>query len=156
MRVLVAAVGRQRQSVWEHAWRLYAGRLDGPPLGPLTLKEIEVRKKLPPADLREQEGVLLLATLPQRAVVVALDQRGDAVDSVGFAHRLGRWRESGVADLAFLIGGADGLSVSARDRADWVVAFGGMTWPHMLARVMLAEQLYRARTILEGHPYHRA
>ena len=155
MRLLVAAVGRQKHSVWDQAWRLYAGRLDGPPLGPLTLKEIDVRKKLPPADLRAQEGALLLAALPQRAMVVALDERGEAVDSAGFADRLGRWRDGGLADLAFLIGGADGLSDAVRARADWVIAFGRMTWPHMLARVMLAEQLYRARTILEGHPYHR-
>ena len=156
MRLVVVAVGRQRGSHWDPCWRIYADRLAGPPLGPLILKEVTLRKALPANEAREQEGALLLAALPQRCVVVALDERGEAVDSAAFAAHLGRWRDAGAADLAFLIGGADGLSDAARARADWVLGFGRMTWPHMLIRVMLAEQLYRARTILEGHPYHRA
>ena len=155
MRLVVAAVGRQRRSHWEPLWQVYADRLAGPPLGPLTLKEVELRKALPTGQARDREGEMLLAALPTRAVVVALDEQGDATDSVGIASRIERWRDSGTADLAFLIGGADGLSDTAKARADWLLAFGRMTWPHMLVRVMLAEQLYRARTILEGHPYHR-
>ncbi|NBC32014.1 MAG: 23S rRNA (pseudouridine(1915)-N(3))-methyltransferase RlmH [Alphaproteobacteria bacterium] len=155
MRLIVAAVGRQRRSVWDEAWGLYAGRLDGPPLGPLVLKEVDLRKKLAPAELREREGEALLSGLPPRAPLVALDARGENLDSDGFAARLARYRDAGTADLAFVIGGAEGLSDAIRERADRLLAFGQMTWPHMLVRVMLAEQLYRARTILEGHPYHR-
>lgn len=152
----VVAVGRQRRSPWEQAWRVYADRLSRPPLGPLLLREVELRPSLPAAEARVREGELLLAALPQRAVVVALDERGDMVDSAGFADRIADWRDDGVPDLAFLIGGADGLSDAVRARADRILSFGPMTWPHLLVRVMLAEQLYRARTILDGHPYHRA
>ena len=155
MRLTVAAVGRLRQSVWEPGWRVYADRLSGPPLGPLTLKEVGLRKALPADQARDKEGALLLAALPTRSVAIALDETGDIVDSAEFAARLGRWLDTGIADLAFVIGGADGLSPAVRGRADWCIAFGRMTWPHMLTRVMLAEQLYRASTILQGHPYHR-
>lgn len=155
MRVTVAAIGRQRNSVWGEAWSLYARRLDGPPLGPLSLKEVELRKKVPPAALPEREGEALLAALPSGMPLIALDQRGESLDSLAFASRLGRRRDAGTPELAFVIGGAEGLSDAVRERADWLLAFGPMTWPHLLVRVMLAEQLYRARTILEGHPYHR-
>lgn len=156
MRLIVAAVGRHRRSLWDETWSLYAGRLDRPPLGPLILKEVELRKRFDPVQLREREGEALLDVLPPRAPLIALDERGDTPDSESFAARLGRYRDAGTADLAFVIGGAEGLSQSVRDRAAWLLAFGPMTWPHMLVRVMLAEQLYRARMILEGHPYHRS
>ena len=86
---------------------------------------------------------------------MALDERGRDLTSVAFAERLGRWRDDGVRDLAFVIGGADGLAPAVRDRAALTLAFGRATWPHMLVRTMLAEQIYRAQTILTGHPYHR-
>lgn len=75
---------------------------------------------------------------------------------MAFAERLGAWRDQGVDEIVFLIGGADGLDPALRQRADWVVAFGRLTWPHLLVRTLLAEQLYRAQQILAGHPYHRA
>lgn len=155
MRLTVAAIGRQRHSVWDEAWALYAKRLNGPPLGPLALKEVELRKKGPPSSLPEREGEALLGAVPPGTPLIALDQRGESLDSHAFASRLGRRRDAGTPALAFVIGGADGLSDAVRDRADWLLALGPMTWPHLLVRVMLAEQLYRARTILEGHPYHR-
>ena len=85
-----------------------------------------------------------------------MDERGRDLKSRELADRIGRWRDDGVQDLAFAIGGADGLSQAVRDRADLLLAFGRATWPHMLVRAMLAEQIYRAQTILSGHPYHRA
>lgn len=93
--------------------------------------------------------------MPSESVVVALDQRGTALTSPGLAAKLGAWRDSGRREIAFLIGGADGLGPAVLDRAELVLSLGPMTWPHLLVRAMLAEQLYRAVMILQGHPYHR-
>src|SRR5690606_18149242 len=98
---------------------------------------------------------LLLKAAPPGALIVALDERGRALDSAGFAAQLARWRDAG-RDLAFLIGGADGLDDEVRAKAGFLLSLGPMTWPHQLARVLLAEQLWRAYSILSGHPYHRA
>jgi 23S rRNA (pseudouridine1915-N3)-methyltransferase len=96
-----------------------------------------------------------LQRTPADALVVALDERGVTLSSRDLAARLGGWRDSGRREIAFLIGGADGLGRAALDRAALVLSLGPMTWPHLLVRVMLAEQLYRAVAILQGHPYHR-
>lgn len=152
MRIWLAAVGRARGGPHRDLFDEYAGRLDWP----FTLKEVEVRKRVDGEELKRLEGDLLLAAIPEGATIVALDERGRAMTSAAFADRIGRWRDTGVADLAFVIGGADGLADSVRQRAALMVAFGPMTWPHMLVRGMLAEQLYRAQQILAGHPYHRA
>jgi len=130
----------------------YAGRS----VWPLALREVEARRGLSGLALKREEAALLLAAVPAGAAVVALDERGRDLDSPGFARLLGRWRDEGRADAAFLIGGADGHDDSVRNRADLLLSFGRLTWPHMLARTMLAEQIYRAQTILSGHPYHRA
>jgi 23S rRNA (pseudouridine1915-N3)-methyltransferase len=106
-------------------------------------------------ELKRLEADKLLAQIPKNAVLVALDERGESLDSGTFAQRLGAWRDAGRADLAFVIGGADGLDEEVRRRADLLLSFGRLTWPHMLVRGMLAEQLYRAQQILAGHPYHR-
>lgn len=152
MRLWLAAVGRARGGPARDLYEEYAGRLTWP----LTLKEVEVKKRLPPDELKRQEAELLLAAIPAGATVVALDERGKTMDSAAFAQRIGAWRDGGVADLAFLIGGADGHGEAVRRRADLLLAFGPMTWPHMLVRGMLTEQIYRAQQILAGHPYHRA
>jgi 23S rRNA (pseudouridine1915-N3)-methyltransferase len=89
-------------------------------------------------------------------VLVALDERGQMLSSPELAQRIADWRDAGRQDLAFVIGGADGLAPALRDRADLALSFGRLVWPHMLVRVMLAEQIYRAATILSGSPYHRA
>ena len=96
-----------------------------------------------------------MAAVPEGATVVVLDEGGRTLTSAAFARRIGGWRESGVRDLAFLIGGTDGMDESVIGRADLVLSLGSMTWPHLLVRGMLAEQIYRAQTILSGHPYHR-
>lgn len=87
---------------------------------------------------------------------ILLDERGKSLDSATFAAQIARWRDDGVRELRFAIGAADGFDDAARARADLLIAFGPMTWPHMMARAMLAEQLWRAASILSGHPYHRA
>lgn len=93
--------------------------------------------------------------LDNDAILVALDEKGEQMGSLAFAEKLGRWRDDGRREARFLIGAADGLETADRDRADLLLAFGNATWPHMLARAMLAEQLWRATSILAGHPYHR-
>jgi 23S rRNA (pseudouridine1915-N3)-methyltransferase len=89
------------------------------------------------------------------ARIVMLDEKGEQTASMAFAERLGRWRDDGVRETRFLIGAADGFDEAERQRADMLIAFGRMTWPHLMARAMLAEQLWRATSILSGHPYHR-
>lgn len=93
--------------------------------------------------------------MPQSRTVL-LDERGKQLSSEEFAAILGKWRDEGVREARFLIGAADGHGDAAREKADLLIAFGAMTWPHLLARAMLAEQLYRATSILAGHPYHRS
>ncbi|MEQ8965212.1 MAG: 23S rRNA (pseudouridine(1915)-N(3))-methyltransferase RlmH [Azospirillaceae bacterium] len=149
MRLTVIAVGKLRGGPIADLVADYARRSPWP----LSVREVEARR--PGVDRREAEADLLLAAVPEGATVVALDERGAALDSAAFAARLGDWREQGVREVAFLIGGADGLAERARRRADVALAFGPATWPHLLVRAMLAEQLYRAQTILSGHPYHR-
>ena len=151
----VAAVGRLRSRpeaalVDDYLTRFdRTGRALG--LGPAKVVEIDDRKGSGMAS----EAALLSAAIPKGALVVALDERGRAMTSPQFAEALERWAGTGVRDAAFLIGGADGLDASLRDRADHPLSLGGMVWPHRLARVMLAEQLYRAASILAGSPYHR-
>ena len=130
---------------------LYAGRLLPPP----TIVELEEKRKLPPLQLQEREAELILASLPSGARLVALDEHGTAWSSRDLAERLAAWRDQGTATLAFAIGGADGLARGVLDRADAALSLGAMTWPHLLVRGMLFEQLYRAQQILAGHPYHR-
>lgn len=151
MRITIAAVGKLKPGPHRDLAAHYAGRLRWP----LTVREVDERRKLPPAELKAREATLLLAAVPKGATVVALDERGMALSSADFAKRLARWRDSGIADLAFVIGGADGLDETVRRQAAFVLSLGPATWPHFLARGMLLEQLYRAETLLAGHPYHR-
>ena len=120
-------------------------------LGPLTLHEVDDRK----GGGMAAEAALLRRAIPDGAVLVALDERGKLMPSPDFADRLAGWRDAGRGDLAFVIGGADGLAPELRAQADMALSFGAMVWPHMLVRVMLSEQLYRAASILAGSPYHR-
>ena len=119
-------------------------------------RDIDIRRRLSGATLKAAEAEALTGTLPPGGVSVALDERGQALSSRAFADRLADWRDQGRSRVTFLIGGADGHADAVRDRADLILSFGPMTWPHLLVRVMLAEQIYRAWSILEGHPYHRA
>lgn len=160
MRVQICAVGRLRAGPEKQLLDDYLSRLDaaGRGIGIVNapLVEVEEKRRLEPATLKIREAELLRAATAKGAIIVALDERGRAEPSEAFAKRLGDWRDAGAGDVAFLIGGAGGLAAELRDGAAHILAFGPATWPHMLARVMLAEQLYRAVTILSGHPYHRA
>ncbi len=123
---------------------------------PLELREAEERRPLAGAERKAREAALLRATLPEGAFTVALDERGEALGSDGLAGRLEGWRGRGNGTIAFVIGGADGIDATLLAAAKARLSLGAMTWPHMLVRVMLLEQLYRAHSILSGHPYHRA
>ena len=152
MKLTIAAIGRAGRGPERDLYEHYAGRIRWP----LTLRELEEKRKLSAAEMIKREGELLLAAVPDRAMLVALDRRGKVLDSQAFAGRLRRWRDDSVSDVAFLIGGADGHGEELLERAALVVSFGAMTWPHLLARAMLAEQIYRSQQLLAGHPYHRA
>jgi len=126
---------------------------------PLAIQEVEEKRPLPSAALKKREGELLLAALSAtkagRQIAVVLDERGKNLSSRDFAAKIGAWRDDGVAEIVFVIGGADGHDDAVRSRADLLLSLGALTWPHQLVRVLLAEQIYRAQQILAGHPYHR-
>ncbi len=144
------AVGRLRAGPEAALFAQFNARLRPP----LTVAEIaEARGSA--AEIRRREGEAILAALPDGALAVALDLGAAAPDSEGFARMLTRWQESG-RPLVFLIGGAEGLDPAVLARAEARLSLGPMTWPHFLVRGMLAEQLYRAQAIRDGHPYHRA
>lgn len=156
MRVRIAAVGRmaarspEAALVEDYLTRFaQTGRALG--LGPATVAEVEDRR----GGGKSAEAALLSRQVPDGAAIIALDERGRTLSSPDLAAALARFRDQGRPEAVCLIGGADGLDPALRDRADLVLSFGAMVWPHMLVRVMLAEQLYRAATILAGGPYHR-
>jgi 23S rRNA (pseudouridine1915-N3)-methyltransferase len=151
VRVTVAVIGRDRGGPARQLFDAYRKRS----LWPLRLIELPPRSRLPLERRLAEEALRLLRSVPEGAVVVALDEHGRQLDSLAFARRLGYWRDQGRSEIAFLIGGPDGLAATVLESADLVVALGPMTWPHRLVRILLAEQLYRAQTILTGHPYHR-
>jgi 23S rRNA (pseudouridine1915-N3)-methyltransferase len=151
LRIHLVAAGKLKPGPLKSLEQHYAGRITWP----LRIIEVTEKRKLPPAELREHEAALLLKASPKDAVLVALDERGKALTSLEFSRLLGQWRDGGARDLVFLIGGAEGLSESVKRRAALVLSLGPATWPHFLARGMLLEQIYRAETLLAGHPYHR-
>lgn len=148
--VLVVAVGRGRGSEEQALFARYAARIRPPP----RLVEIAEARGAP-AEAKRREAEAILAAVPGGGVLVALDLGGADETTEGFAVRLARWRDAG-RTVAFAIGGAEGLDATVIARAAHVLAFGRATWPHLLVRTMLAEQLYRADSLLRGHPYHRA
>jgi 23S rRNA (pseudouridine1915-N3)-methyltransferase len=154
VRILLLAVGKAKAGPARALFEDYAQRLRPP----LELIEVEERRRLGAGEMKRREGQLLRAQLARRAgrpLVVALDERGRNLDTAAFAQQLARWRDGGTAEVAFLIGGADGLDPDLAKGADLQLALGAMTWPHLLVRGLIAEQLYRAQQIQAGHPYHR-
>lgn len=155
MKVHICAVGRLRASPEKDLIDDYLIRFERSgralSLGPAQIVEVEDKK----SKGMQAEADLLTRAIPPGALICVLDERGKVETSVKFANRLALWRDAGWRDVAFLIGGADGIDMPLRQRADHALSFGQMVWPHMLVRVMLAEQLYRAASILSGGPYHR-
>ena len=152
MRIAIIAVGRAKSGPEAALYQEYAKRIKWP----LSLTEVEERRRLPAAKLKAREAQLLLAATAKSASIVALDASGKAIGSEAFAGKMRAWADGGTADLAFLIGGAGGHGEAVLARAALVLSLGAMTWPHLMARAMLCEQIYRAESILSGHPYHRA
>jgi 23S rRNA (pseudouridine1915-N3)-methyltransferase len=158
MRIVVAAVGRLKRGPEVELAERYRERAvkSGRGIGLRSLDVVEIaesRAREPQRRMLE-ESIALANIIPERAAVVLLDPRGEALDSNGFVKRLRGWNDSG-RDAAFVIGGPDGLAPTLSEKADLHLAFGALTWPHQLVRVMLLEQIYRAVTMLSGHPYHR-
>lgn len=149
MRFHILAVGRARRGPEQDLYNAYLGRMRVP----VSLREVEDKRAGTGRTAREAD--LLLKAVPKGATTVALDERGKTLSSIELAHALGAWRDRGAGDVAFLIGGADALDPAVRKQADLVLSLGAMTWPHLMVRAMLMEQLYRAQQILAGHPYHR-
>lgn len=156
MRFSICAVGRLRSGPEHDLITDYLQRFDRTGralgLGPAKIIEVEDKKGLGMA----AEAELLSRALPAGALLCTMDERGQTPTSPEFAQMLAGWRDKGRQEVAFVIGGADGILPALRERADASISFGRMVWPHMLVRVMLAEQLYRAASILAGAPYHRA
>ncbi|ATQ69603.1 MULTISPECIES: 23S rRNA (pseudouridine(1915)-N(3))-methyltransferase RlmH [Methylosinus] len=158
MRLGLLCVGRLKAGPEREIYARYASRiaaLRNLGFAGLDLQEIDESKARTPAERMAQEGAALLAATPAGARLVVFDERGRAASSVDFARLLESERDRGVKALAFAIGGAEGLAPAARERAQAVFSFGAMTLPHQLVRILVAEQIYRAMTILSGHPYHR-
>jgi len=160
MRIVVAAVGRLKRGPETELADRYAKRAAqvGRSLGLRYIETIEIRESRAAETGKRviEESIALANVIPQDAAVTLLDERGESLDSAGLAARLSQWRTNRRPAAVFIIGGPDGLAASLRDKAELRLAFGAATWPHQLVRVMLLEQLYRAMTILTGHPYHRA
>ncbi len=151
MKFAIVAVGRWKSGPEKALYEHFAARLKPQP----TLTEVEEKKKLAPDELKRREAELLLGQVPAGAKLVALDGGGKPLSSKALAERIGSWRDEGVRELAFLIGGADGHGEAVLANADLTLSLGPQTWPHLMVRAMLAEQIYRAESILAGHPYHR-
>ena len=143
MKLTLIAVGKVRGAYGEMAAE-YAKRL----AGTFTVRELS-------APTQKAEGAAILATMPAKATVVLLDERGKDLSSRELADKIKAWQDGGASELAFIIGGADGVTDEVRARADFTLGLGRKTWPHKMVRVMLIEQLYRAQQINNGHPYHR-
>lgn len=159
MRLLIAAIGRLKQGPERELAARYRKRAEaaGRALGIRAIEIVEIRESRAHDGQRRriEESIALANVIPEGAVMVVLDHAGESLDSPALARLLGEWRAENRAAVCFMIGGADGLAPSLIEGAKIRLAFGAATWPHQLVRVMLLEQLYRASTILSGHPYHR-
>lgn len=151
MKIHIIAVGRAKRGPESSLYDHYISRMRWP----VQLHEVEEKKRLSGAELKSREAELLLGVVPKGAVVIALDERGKAVSSLELSTKIKSWEDQSRPEIAFVIGGADGLDEVVRNRADLTLNFGKLTWPHMLVRAMLAEQIYRVQQIHAGHPYHR-
>jgi 23S rRNA (pseudouridine1915-N3)-methyltransferase len=160
MRLTIAAVGRLKDGPERDLAERYCKRAvqTGRSVGitGLDIVEIKESRASDPARRMLEESIAIANVIPERAVVVLLDQRGESLSSSDFAGHLQAWRTEDKPTVVFIVGGADGLAPGLKDKSQLTLAFGAATWPHQMVRVLLLEQIYRAVTILSGHPYHRA
>jgi 23S rRNA (pseudouridine1915-N3)-methyltransferase len=159
MRLYLSAIGRLKAGPERDICARYLERAQaasrGVGLTGVEMREVDESRARRPEDRKAEEARALIQAIPAGARLVVLDERGKAMGSEAFAADVGAARDGGVAGYVLLIGGPDGVDPALRARASLVLAFGAMTWPHQLVRIMAAEQIYRAITILSGHPYHR-
>jgi 23S rRNA (pseudouridine1915-N3)-methyltransferase len=150
MKITLLAIGKARgvEAEWSAEYLKRLGTA-------VSVQEYAAPKSLPPDQAQKAEAHMLLKALPPKSFVVLLDERGKDITSRDFAAKLSLWQDQGVSDLVFIIGGADGVADDIRAKANFTLGFGRLTWPHRLVRVMVLEQIYRAKQILAGHPYHR-
>jgi 23S rRNA (pseudouridine1915-N3)-methyltransferase len=150
MKITLLAIGKARgvEAEWGAEYQKRLGTA-------VAVHEFAAPKSLPPSETQKTEAQLLLKAIPPKSFVVLLDERGKDMSSRDFAAKLSAWQDQGLNDLVFIIGGADGVTDDVRQRANFTLSFGRLTWPHRLVRVMLLEQIYRAKQIIAGHPYHR-
>lgn len=151
MRITLAAIGRLKLGPELSLINEYAKRLPWK----LDIRELEIKKNLPDAQRKTEETKLLLDACKDASAIIALDEQGKDLTSRAFADTIKTWQNAGISSLGIIIGGADGLDRVQLSQIQLKLSFGRMSLPHMLARVLICEQLYRAYTILEGHPYHR-
>jgi 23S rRNA (pseudouridine1915-N3)-methyltransferase len=160
MRLLIAAVGRLKSGPERDLLDRYVERANAAgravSLTPLEIAEFAESQARRPADRMNEEWERLAAAIPKGTKRIVLDEKGRSLPSEDFAAKLASFRDQGASAAAFLIGGADGLPSEAKSGADLTISFGAATFPHQIVRILLAEQIYRAITILSGHPYHRA
>jgi 23S rRNA (pseudouridine1915-N3)-methyltransferase len=151
MNIEIIAVGRLKKGPELDLIETYLKRCPWP----VNIIEVEEKRPIKGADRMSREADLILAAIPTGAHVIALDERGTEMRSKTFAKKISNLQDQGLSVLVFLIGGADGYDPKIKERANMLISFGHMTWPHMMVRAMLCEQLYRASAILQGHPYHK-
>jgi len=160
MRLVVAAIGRLKDGPERELAERYRKRAEqtGRRIGFRDMEIVEIRESRAQEVGKRmvEESIALANVIPDKAIVVLLDERGENLDSTTLAQRLGGWRDDGRPSVVFAIGGDDGLAPTLRTKANMRLAFGATTWPHQLVRIMLLEQIYRSISILAGHPYHRA
>lgn len=151
MKITIAAIGKFKTSPEKEIFSSYIKRIPWQ----FDLKELETKRALSGDQLKAAEAELLLEAIPKSSRIIALDEVGKNISSVELAELISRWQSDGTSNVTFVIGGADGLSSDVRKKADLILSFGKLTWPHMMVRAMLAEQVYRVYSIISGHPYHR-
>lgn len=159
MQISIFAVGRMKSGAEQKLVQRYLDRFSKSS-GAVgfhlkKLQEIPESRAQTACQRMEEEGRRLVEFLPEKCRLIVLDERGESISSVAFAEKLGCYRDEGVRDIIIALGGPDGHNEQIRNRADFLLSFGFMTWPHQIARILLAEQLYRAVTIANHHPYHR-
>ncbi len=150
-RIEIIAVGKLKKGPWHDLQEEYSSRLKWS----LTIHEVESKITNDPKKQQDEENKLILSRLDTKSFIIALDERGDGLRSLDFSQTLEKFRNNGEDRLTFLIGGAMGFNDEIRNRANILMSFGQQTWPHMMVRVMLLEQIYRAQQIMAGHPYHK-
>lgn len=159
MQVTIHAIGRMKKGPEQELLHRYLDRFDksgnGLGLQHQHLRELPESRAVETDARKDDEATRLLQPIRPTDIVIAMDERGKSLASPDFAKKIGSWRDDGIGHLHFILGGPDGLANTVRQRADFTLCFGAATWPHQMARIMLAEQLYRAASILAGHPYHR-